>query len=626
MGWLKAVLPLILMLVSQFTVYNAYGLRTQVTVGECTLHVAAVSTSGTGVISNLSVKVVYPGSGRVYISTSPATEIDTQGAARIAAFTATLLLGLDFNKYDFYYQLESPSIIVGGPSAGSSMAIATLAALSGVGCNTRNVATGMVYIDSTIGPVGGLEEKLKAVADSGGKVFVVPKGQLTYTSYQRVVERIGPFAIVRSIPVQVNLSEVGGKLGVRVVEAGNVVDAMKSLLGTIPRLEYSTGGLPQAPGLDDAFKKLDDMYRSLESKVPAGDQYRDFINEAKKHRDAAVKLAGEGRYYPAIKELSTAAGLLQAAIWLKNALENNLNVSSERIEAEKVINETTSIVYGKATEATGLASIYLWIAASEYQRAVKGLKDGYRLPEVLTISGRAVDTRPLTLLASAYWDAIRAKLISQLDWDQLDNMNDKARIATSLGKSITAYATTLLQESGAGASDTVNIAAEMVVSADVEEYKHVAAYLSMAGAALASSAIHSIFDKDQLLSDAEKLAYRLGSAAGSMAAAALLQNYEYYKSIGDLEAAWANLDLAILVSWLSLKHYNTVKPTETTTIGGVHEAIQTTTVTMTVTETTTRIEANTGVLSVSESSIISGLLLGVAIGVFIGIILVYRRT
>ncbi|MEB3787290.1 MAG: serine protease, partial [Desulfurococcales archaeon] len=87
--------------------------RRQEFVGECTLRIAAVSSSGGGVLGNLTVRVT-EGTGRVYISTSPATEVDTQGAALIAAFTASMLLGVDPARYDFYYTLESPSIIVGG--------------------------------------------------------------------------------------------------------------------------------------------------------------------------------------------------------------------------------------------------------------------------------------------------------------------------------------------------------------------------------------------------------------------------------------------------------------------------------------------------------------------------------
>ncbi|PNV77871.1 MAG: serine protease-like protein, partial [Thermoproteota archaeon] len=67
-----------------------------------------------GVLSNLTVTVSYPGSGKVYFSAEPLTDIDTQGSARVAAFVACYLLGKDFNSYDFFYLMSSKSTIIGG--------------------------------------------------------------------------------------------------------------------------------------------------------------------------------------------------------------------------------------------------------------------------------------------------------------------------------------------------------------------------------------------------------------------------------------------------------------------------------------------------------------------------------
>ena len=57
----------------------------------CSITIVAVSSTGQGVTGNLTVTVASPGRGRVYISTSPASEVDTQGSARLAAFAASLL-------------------------------------------------------------------------------------------------------------------------------------------------------------------------------------------------------------------------------------------------------------------------------------------------------------------------------------------------------------------------------------------------------------------------------------------------------------------------------------------------------------------------------------------------------
>ena len=61
------------------------------------------------------------GSGKVFVSTTPYTEIDMQGSAQLAALTACDLLGMDFMKYNFFYEIRAEAPIVGGPSAGAVM-------------------------------------------------------------------------------------------------------------------------------------------------------------------------------------------------------------------------------------------------------------------------------------------------------------------------------------------------------------------------------------------------------------------------------------------------------------------------------------------------------------------------
>ncbi|MEM2086547.1 MAG: serine protease-like protein, partial [Archaeoglobaceae archaeon] len=81
-----------------------------------------------GVVINITVSLS-PGNGRVFVSTTPFTEIDMQGSAQLSALTACDLLGIDFMKYDFFYVIEADAPIVGGPSAGAVMTIATISLL-----------------------------------------------------------------------------------------------------------------------------------------------------------------------------------------------------------------------------------------------------------------------------------------------------------------------------------------------------------------------------------------------------------------------------------------------------------------------------------------------------------------
>ncbi|MCE4601952.1 MAG: hypothetical protein F7B18_02080, partial [Desulfurococcales archaeon] len=393
-------------------------------VGECTLRIAAVSAGGQGVLGNITVRVTQ-GEGRVYISTSPATEIDTQGAARIAAFTATLLLGIDIERYDFYYRLEAPSIIVGGPSAGAAMTLATIAALTGTQCKTQYVITGMIYPDSTIGPVGGLGDKLKAVAESGGTLFIVPKGQLTYTSYERVIQRIGPLAILRTVPVQVNLSEEGGRLGVEVREAGSIWEASSILLGIT--LDLGTSKPVEADGLDTVYNRLKSTYEYMKS-AEAGAEVRDLIDRAEGHYKAAEDLAARELYFPAAREMVDAIALLQAAKWIQEALGKDYNVTPLLEDAIGSVNKATSMLEKVDTEAGGLAALYTWMAASNLQQAQEALDNG-ALPRVITVRGPAIDYSPLVMIAYAKTMADYASLLAGLDWPRPQGVDGKGMIA-----------------------------------------------------------------------------------------------------------------------------------------------------------------------------------------------------
>ena len=66
--------------------------------------VAVTSGESRGVVIDITV-IVTPGDGKVFVSTTPFTEIDMQGSAQLAALTACDLLGIDFMKYNFFYEI-----------------------------------------------------------------------------------------------------------------------------------------------------------------------------------------------------------------------------------------------------------------------------------------------------------------------------------------------------------------------------------------------------------------------------------------------------------------------------------------------------------------------------------------
>ncbi|UXD22938.1 hypothetical protein IPA_09760 [Ignicoccus pacificus DSM 13166] len=108
-----------------------------------------------GVVGSLQVTVAYPGKGQIYVSSEPLTEVDTQGIARIAVLVASMLAHKDWTKYDFFFHFKTPSVIVGGPSAGMPMTVAVYCALTHQKPKPYVAGTGTISPDATIGPVGG---------------------------------------------------------------------------------------------------------------------------------------------------------------------------------------------------------------------------------------------------------------------------------------------------------------------------------------------------------------------------------------------------------------------------------------------------------------------------------------
>lgn len=438
----------------------------------CSVHIVAVSSSGGGVAGNLTVRVAYPGSGKVYISTSPASMVDTQGSARIAAFAASLLAGVDMTRYDFFYDVQSNSIIIGGPSAGFAMALATLMALENVTCRSDFALTGMIQPDTSIGPVGGLKEKLEAAASVGAKLFLIPAGQEVYTYYQTKYERIGPFIKVERVPVTVNLTEYGSKLGVRVVSIATLEDGFrvitnKSLTSTgvnltIPvRVSEAVKGFVEwanktvGAGLDSIQNKDNGFVKALSE------------NATSKLKESAALLE-EGRIYQAAISAVSALEYAYTAEYADTALASDYKVTPVVDDVNATINKVYSELVeagrGNLTpvqvETLAKAWAKLGIGAYYFQGALKSLSmrgGDYYLP--ITLGG--VDLAPLVYLGEARALAVWAEFWFNLSSTvpvymakpvEASRLNEVSRLLEAEARSATAYLQTILDEAGADTS------------------------------------------------------------------------------------------------------------------------------------------------------------------------------
>ncbi len=138
--------------------------------------VAQTSQGWVGVPSYITIWTE-EGEGGVFVDTYPFTQVDTQGSARLAADVAASIANVDLSDVDIYVKIRSDSPVIGGPSAGGTLAVAILASLLNRSVDPAVVMTGTVNPDGSIGPIGGVVQKAEAAHSIGARAFLVPMGQ-----------------------------------------------------------------------------------------------------------------------------------------------------------------------------------------------------------------------------------------------------------------------------------------------------------------------------------------------------------------------------------------------------------------------------------------------------------------
>jgi uncharacterized protein len=192
---------------------------------------AAVDQNGNGLITPLIVQVK-AGDGKILTNIEKLLFwVDTQQSIQTAKQVAENVTKIDVNKYDIIYTVESNSTLVGGPSAGAALTIATIAALENKKIKSDVLMTGTINPDGTIGEVGGILEKAQAAKALGAKLFLVPEGQGTETYLkpdENCIQRSGfIFCTTKYTETTIN---IGKSAGIEVIEVANVTEAMKYLI------------------------------------------------------------------------------------------------------------------------------------------------------------------------------------------------------------------------------------------------------------------------------------------------------------------------------------------------------------------------------------------------------------
>lgn len=192
------------------------------------LKVPAVDASGKGTSTYLAVEAM-PGSGRTLVDIDNLLFWDdTQQSMRVARLVAANVSGKNINNYDLVYNVYANASIVGGPSAGAALTVATIASLESKKINDSVMITGTVNHDGTIGPVGGILEKAKAAKQAGATLLLVPLLQSRDVLYEtrEHCEKFGPAQVctTETIPKKVDVSS---EAGLQIIEVGTIKEALE---------------------------------------------------------------------------------------------------------------------------------------------------------------------------------------------------------------------------------------------------------------------------------------------------------------------------------------------------------------------------------------------------------------
>lgn len=321
-----------ILLLPSFSYYSNAAITGEIQEGDISLNyrnvtvyapaVARTESGYTGVISTISVTIQNNGSGRVFVDTLPLTQIDMQGSARLAVKVADTLIKNDENcnvnpsEYDYFFVVRTSAPIIGGPSAGAVMTVATIALLENWPMNNWTVMTGMINPDGSIGPIGGIPQKIDAAASVGATRFLIPKGQGTYTELvtETTVEGNVRTVITRSV-VKYVADYALDNYGIEVIEVEDINEAVRYFTGynfsfltsdgNITTEDYSDFMGPLASTLlDEAeslFNNASDLYdnTSISNYYPTyyRSQIADILNTAEEILEDSKIWFEEGLYY-----------------------------------------------------------------------------------------------------------------------------------------------------------------------------------------------------------------------------------------------------------------------------------------------------------------------------------------
>ncbi len=201
-------------------------------ISQAIINLPAIDDEGNGVSTPLKVEI-RTGNGKVLTDIDKLLFwVDTQYSIQTAKSVAESYTRINTKNFDLTYTIEGGNAtIIGGPSAGAALTIATIAALQNKTLRPNVMITGTIESDGTIGEVGGILEKAEAAKDIGATTLLVPEGQsvLTYLKPEETCSTIRGFTYCQTTYKEISL-DVENEAGIRIIEVSDINQAISYFL------------------------------------------------------------------------------------------------------------------------------------------------------------------------------------------------------------------------------------------------------------------------------------------------------------------------------------------------------------------------------------------------------------
>ena len=236
---------------------------------------AVTESEDRAIEAQLTITIV-PGSGKIWSSVGPLVGTSTQHTEKIAVELAKNYFK-DVNKYDYLFDINSNASVVEGPSAGAAMALLLITMLQNKPLPGYVAITGQISEDGSVSSVGGVFAKAERAAESGIKLFMIPKGDAYQT--HRFPDGIKTVNLVEYAP---------RAWGMKVVEVANIDEVLEYAFMDLNKIDVNTQVKEQEPFAPEAIplrKNLEPMKELTARYITRAEKEikaaRDALNDSK---------------------------------------------------------------------------------------------------------------------------------------------------------------------------------------------------------------------------------------------------------------------------------------------------------------------------------------------------------